>query len=315
MPRILITGGAGFIGSHVARHLNSVGEHEVILLDSFGYGSQENLGNELSNLQVYKKELGQASYEELVEVCEGVDYIIHLAAEKHNQSRDQADRLLRANIEGFYSLLEAAGQGGVKKIVFSSSLYVYGIHSTSNRSESSPACPDTLYGISKLTGEQLLACMAAKYGFDYNILRYYFVYGPYQFAGSGYKSVIVKNFENILAKRPVTICGDGTQELDYIYVDDVVGGTIQALFSQCSGEIFNISRGEGVSVLSLTEKMLEISHSQVDVEYIEKDWTAGTRRVGENAKICSVLDWKPLISLEDGLRNTFEWMKKVYVAN
>jgi UDP-glucose 4-epimerase len=125
----------------------------------------------------------------------------------------------------------------------------------------------------------------------------------------GYKSVIVKNFERIINGESPIVYGDGLQTLDYVFVDDAVDATLLALNDGCKGEVFNVATGNGVTVKQLIETMLRVADSDLKISYAEADWTAGTVRVGSGQKAAKMLGWQPKVSLEDGLRRTYNWMK------
>ena len=192
---------------------------------------------------------------------EGIDQLFHLAAEKHNQSQHEPGAILRANVLGTHALFAAAARCGVKKTVFASSLYSYGRLAGPPCSETDLPHPTTVYGISKLCGERLLAQATAGQSMRGDSLRYFFVYGPRQFAGMGYPSVIVKNFERIRAGQPPVILGDGSQRLDYVYVDDVVEATLRCMESPGSGRVLNVGSGVGTSIEALTAAMLRVAGS------------------------------------------------------
>jgi UDP-glucose 4-epimerase len=218
--------------------------------------------------------------------------------------------VLRSNVEGTAALFQSACKAGVKKILFTSSLYAYGRLSGGPMVESETPVPRTVYGISKLTGEHLLSFFAREYGIDSVSLRYFFVYGPRQFAGTGYKSVIVKSFERLLAGQAPLINGDGEQALDYIFVDDAVEGTCRALESELSGEVFNIGSGKATQVKDLVHAMVELSGRDLPPESAPADWTAGSHRVGNVEKAGRLLGFSATTSLEQGLSATLDWLKR-----
>lgn len=303
---VLITGGAGFIGSSLARRLVAEGCSEVRVVDHLRCGSWGNLGE----LPVKKIELdyGLASAEQLRDICRGVDYLFHLAAEKHNQSKLSPEILFRSNISGMHSLFEAAVNEKVRKVIFSSSLYAYGISGVDFYKESDRPQPDTLYGMSKLAGENICAYFEKQYGLAVSVFRFYFVYGPRQFAGMGYKSVILKNFERLMRGESPQITGTGDQILDYIYVDDVLEALIRATEIDTPNKIFNIGSGQVVSIKELTELMRKVANSEKMPIYVDPDWTAGTRRVADISEIKRALNWQPSVTLEQGLRNVYQWL-------
>jgi UDP-glucose 4-epimerase len=167
-----------------------------------------------------------------------------------------------------------------------------------------------VYGISKLAGEHVLAHFGQTQDVAWNVLRYLFVYGPKQFAGLGYKSVIMKNFERILTGEPPVILGDGTQELDYVFVDDVVEATLSAMESPVTNEVVNIASGHGTRIDELTEAMLRVSESALRPTHGPPDWTHGSCRVGSAERAAEVLGWRATTPLDVGLRRTFDWIRQ-----
>jgi UDP-glucose 4-epimerase len=336
----LITGGAGFIGSHLASKLLDHGVSHVKIIDSFKCGDPLNLSFlyeatdeaekfnqafsskkslagfsfEGKRVSLYVCELGVATQgglenRALENMMQGVDYVFHLAAEKHNQSKDSPYQYIQANISGTQSLLEACVASACKKVIFTSSLYAYGRLNGEPFVETEVPRPQTVYGMSKLAGEHLLHHFAVYHGLQSNSIRFLFVYGPRQFAGMGYKSVIVKNFERIIAGEQPIIFGDGLQSLDYVYVDDACDGLIAALERPVTDEVFNIGSGIKTDIKGLTSTMLKVSNSTAKPIFADKDWTHNSCRVGVVEKARKILDWHPKVSLEEGLKNTFEWME------
>jgi UDP-glucose 4-epimerase len=307
---VLVTGGAGFIGSHLVDGLLTRGAAQVTILDSMKYANAAHERQAGERVRVVKHVLGTDPDAALAEAVRGVDLLFHLAAEKHNQSLPAPQQLLAANIAGTYALYKAAADAGVKKLVFSSSLYAYGRISGPPMNESDVPRPATLYGISKLAGEHMGAHARAAYGVPSVALRYFFVYGPRQFPGMGYKSVIVSNFERLSRGEAPVIFGDGKQELDYVYVDDVVDATIGAMESPLNGALLNVGSGIATSINELTRVMIDVSGSRIAPVQGPADWTAGSSRVGDNTLIGKLLDWRPKVSLRDGLQQTYAWMSE-----
>jgi len=305
---IMVTGGCGFIGSHLVRALLARGAARIVVVDSLRYGDPANLDQAGGAIEIIRHTLGHDDPALLGEPLRGVRALFHLAAEKHNQSKDDPLQVMRSNVLGTYALFDLAARAGVEKIVFSSSLYAYGRLSGGPFREDEVPRPTTVYGITKLCGEHLLAHVQEARGIAGNALRFLFVYGPRQFAGTGYKSVIVKNFERLLAGLPPTVYGDGNQALDYVYVDDVVDATIRALESELSGEVFNVGSGVPTTINRLIDVMQSVAGSPDAKKHEPADWTAGTSRVADIGKIRRLLAWEPQTSLREGLERTFRWM-------
>jgi UDP-glucose 4-epimerase len=307
---VLVTGGAGFIGSHLVDALLARGAAQVTILDSMKYANAAHQRQASERVRVVKFVLGTDRAAALADAMRGVDLLFHLAAEKHNQSLPAPEQLLAANVTGTYALYRAAVDAGVKKLVFSSSLYAYGRVSGAPMVESEVPQPWTLYGISKLAGEHLGTHFAAVYGLPCVALRYFFVYGPRQFPGMGYKSVIVSNFERLSRGEAPVIFGDGKQELDYVYVDDVVDATIRAMESPLTGALLNVGSATPTSIDDLTRLMIDVSGRRIPPVHGPADWTQGSSRVGDNGSIRTALDWRPTISLAEGLARTYAWLSE-----
>lgn len=304
---IAVTGGCGFIGSHLIERLLEQGVKKIVVLDSLEYGKIENIEKN-PRIEFIKFKLGTDSPQKLEDSLRGVDYLFHLAAEKHNQSKDDPEKVQVANIIGTYHLFNSAVKNSVKKVVFTSSLYAYGRIQKPVFKETDIPTPNTIYGLSKVAGENLLRFFNKQNGLQYVTLRYMFVYGPKQYSNLGYKSVIVSNFNKILENKRPTIYGDGTQTYDYIYVDDIVRATIQAMTCGLSGEIFNVGTSKAISIKQLTSKMLHVAKSNLKPEYCPPDWTEHSHRVADTKKIQKVLGFHPTVSLDDGLLRTYNWI-------
>jgi UDP-glucose 4-epimerase len=305
---VVVTGGAGFIGSHLVRALLEFGAGQVVILDSLRTGSWRNVPDD-PRVQRVELDLGDAGTADLRRILEGAVCLFHLAAEKHNQSVDSPERVLAVNVDGTFRLFAAAAAAGVRKVVFTSSLYAAGrMYLPPMREDDLPE-PRTVYGISKLTGEHLLQHFASTAGLRSTAFRLFFTYGPRQYAGSGYKSVIVTNFERLLRGEAPVINGDGEQALDYIHVDDVVQALVLGLHEAADGEIINIGSAKAVTVTQLTELMLEVASSLQRPVHAPADWTAGTHRVCDNAKAARLLGWTPSVPMREGLAGVYEWMK------
>jgi UDP-glucose 4-epimerase len=296
--KIAVTGGCGFIGSHLVERLRREGA-EVIVIDKMlriaDKGSIELGSNER-----------QFFYTQLA--IKGCDYLFHLAAEKHNQSKDQPLKIIDTNITGTHQLLQAALNAGVKKVVFTSSLYAYGRMTGIPMCEMERPEPRTVYGMSKLAGEHLCHHFFLQHGLPSICLRLFFAYGPRQYEGMGYKSVIVKNFERMLDGLPPIINGDGNQVLDYIFVDDVIDRLIIAMVEDDAFDMFNVGSGVGVSINELTKLMVGIVGYRDVWEFAPADFTAYSSRVADTGKFDERFGKRPLVSLEEGLRRTFDWI-------
>jgi len=300
LPNVAITGGAGFIGAALANELFDRGISEIKVLDNLSTGDWLRL-----NFEAHKTciDLSIATLEELVEALAGIDVLFHLSAVKLHNQKNSFEDLVKHNVVATQILLDAAGLAGVKKVVFTSSLYAYGLLKIETFTEELLPVPSTIYGASKLFGESLVSIASRKYGFDYSIARLFFIYGEKQYSQGGYKSVIVNNFERLKSGQQAVINGDGGQILDYLHVSDCVNALI-ALSENPTNDVYNVSSGTPLSITELTSQMLRVTGKN-SVRYAEPDWTQDTRRVGSNRKINELTGWIPKIPINEGLSRTW----------
>jgi UDP-glucose 4-epimerase len=298
-----ITGAAGFIGSHLTNYLLKK-NYEVIALDSQKFGTWENIKRD-KNLTIVSKDL--RNIKNFKKYFDKQTVVIHLAAEKHNNSLQYPDKIFETNCIATNRLFEQACEKKVKKIIFSSSLYVYGILEGSAMKESDNCLPNTIYGNTKLSGELMLKQYAKKNGIRYAILRFFFVYGSKQFTGQGYPSVIIKNFNRIKNKQSPIIINDGKQSFDYIHIDDIIRA-IEKVVGVKKNLTLNLSNNKPVTILQLTKIMLKVSQTNYKLIYAGHDWTKNTRRFGSNRLARKELFWTPKIKLEQGLKEVWKWL-------
>ena len=304
---ITVTGGLGFIGSFLVDRLLDYNVKKIIIIDNQKYSRDHSILILNDKITVHKVSLNNLSIEKLVKLLKGTHFLFHLAAEKYNQSIDKPLNLLKTNVIGTTALLEASIIVGIKKVVFSSSLYAYGRKNLPAMVEIEKSNPTTIYGISKLAGEHILSHYS-EHGLEYNVLRYFFVYGPRQYSGLGYKSVIIKNFQRMLSGKSPIVLGDGLQALDYSFVTDIVNGTISAMVMNVHSEIINLGSGNAITINELTNKMKVIAGYSGNIIYADSDETFGTVRVCDNNKAVKLLCFDPKIDIDKGLKITFEWM-------
>jgi UDP-glucose 4-epimerase len=263
-----------------------------------------------SRLVRWEADFAAATPDVLRARLQGCDVLFHLAAEKHNQSRDRPTRVFDVNVQGTWRLLEAAAAAGIRKVVFTSSLYAHGGMVGPALDEADRPNPWTAYGISKLAGEQMLTHFRRVHGLQSACVRLFFTYGPRQFAGMGYKSVILRSFEHLMAGEPAAICGSGQQILDYVYIDDVVDALVRAAIREIGEEPVNIASGIGRSVAELVAAIAATAGSDLSPRHVAADWTEGTCRVGTIERAARLLDWRAVTPLEAGLEATYAWMRQ-----
>ena len=255
MGKVLVTGGAGFIGSNLVRALLERGD-EVVVLDNFATGSRANLDG--LDVKVVEGEL--RSYERVHNAVRGAEIVFHLGA-LGSVPRSVQDPLTSSavNVEGTLNVLLAARDEGVRRVVYSSSSSVYGVRRDLPVKEDAPPDPLSPYGVTKLAAERFCVAFARVYeGLESTVLRFFNVFGPRQSPHSQYAAVVPKFMTRIAAGQPITIDGDGEQSRDFTYIGNVVDATIRAAYAEgVSGRIFNVASSRSASVNHLAETIGE----------------------------------------------------------
>lgn len=303
--KALVTGGAGFIGSHIVDKL--VKEAcQAVIVDNLSTGSLDNVNKQA---KFVKMDIRGA---ELLSLCqaEKFDCAIHLAAQTMVPRSLQDPQFdCDVNIVGTVNLLEACRQTGVKRFIASSSAAVYGDVPVLPIVEESTPRPSSFYGLSKLTMEKYMAMYSELYGLEYAVLRYANVYGERQ--GDFGEGGVISIFANKIAlEQPIAIFGDGTQTRDFVYVGDVAAANYQALIAKQVNSVYNVSTQTEVSVNTLVELMSKVSGKKVDKTYLEPREGDIYRSMLSNAATQKALAWKPQTQLVDGLARTYEFIVK-----
>lgn len=298
--KILVTGGAGFIGSHVVEKLIQE-KCQVVIVDNLSTGLLENIHQAAKFI---KMDIRSHQLLELF-VEEKFDYVIHLAAQTMvHKSLEMPDYDCDVNISGTVNLLEACRKTNVKRLVFSSTAAVYGDVTTLPVLETSPTVPTSFYGLSKLTCENYLALYHKLYGLDYVVLRYANVYGERQ--GDGGEGGVISIFvRKIHQSEPVVIFGDGSQTRDFIYVGDIASANYQSLLTVHGNQIYNVSTQTEISVNTLTESMGKVAGKAMNKIYSEIREGDIYKSSLSNAAARQQLNWQPSMPLLDGLARTY----------
>jgi UDP-glucose 4-epimerase len=292
---ILVTGGSGFIGSHLVNRLIKEGCKQVIVFDK---QIRHNKFQSSNNLRTIQGEV--TDIEKLQGIMSGIDYVFHMAVLPLNTCTENPRACLEVNINGTFNVLEAAQKAKVKKIVFSSASSVYG-DTEETMDESHPLNARTMYGASKISGEYFLRAFYDMYKLDYVILRYMNVYGPAQEGG-----LIMNVLRRIRSGLPPIILGDGSQSFDFVYVDDVVAANILAMESDVTDEALNIGGEEEVSVKELVYTLLDLTGSNLTPEFKLNEKVPMQRRVGSSQKAARLLGYAPKVPLKEGLRKVIK---------
>jgi UDP-glucose 4-epimerase len=303
----IITGGCGFIGSHLAHELVALGVKRLIIIDSLEYGSADNLPD-VPAVELVRHHICSISEGMLRETfCHGA-YLFHLAALKPHQTHHDPLQVIDVNVQGTQAVLAAAAATGVAKVVFASSLNVYGRLTGPPMVETEMPHPLTVYAMSKVAGENLCRHYKRRYGLPSVCLRYFFVYGPCQSPCSGYESFIVRNFERILMGRGALVPGDGAEMFDYLYVADTVYATLVAMQRELYTPIINVGSGMGISIAELTEHLQEVANTSLPAEHGHKNSSPGTRLIADITLAQEQLGLTSTTGFDVGLRQTFDWV-------
>ncbi len=307
--RVLVTGGAGFIGSHVAEAHLQRGD-DVVVLDSLVHGKQENVpaGARLEVLDVRAPEAARLVREG------GFDLVSHHAAQMDVRVSVADPRFdASVNVDGLLNLLEAAREGGVRRILYvSSGGVVYGEPDLRPTPETAPKLPESPYGVSKLAGEQYLYYYHRVHGMDYAALRYSNVYGPRQ-DPHGEAGVVAIFSTKLIEAEPLSVFGDGEQTRDYVYIDDVVAANLLLADADlprasCLDErAFNVGTGRETSVNDLARILTVAAGSGAGIRHAPAR-PGEVRRSSLDASRLRSLGWAPRIPVEDGLPRTYRWI-------
>jgi len=307
MNAYVVTGGAGFIGSHLAEELLARG-HRVRIVDNLSTGKRANLAA-VPSAEFIEGDLADPQVAE--QAVAGMDYVLHQAAipSVPRSVKDPATSN-RSNITATLNVLVAARDAGVKRLVYAASSSAYGNTATLPKREDMPANPLSPYALQKFVGEQYCQMFTKLYGFSTVSIRYFNVFGPRQDPGSPYSGVISLFAAALLAGRRPSIQGDGSQTRDFTYVANVVDGVLRACEAPAAaGEVINVATGGRISLTDLLLAMNRLNGTQIEPTYQEA--RAGDVRDSQAdiSKARAILGYAPLVSLSDGLKLTLDWYK------
>jgi UDP-glucose 4-epimerase len=308
---VLVTGGAGFIGSHLSQALVRQG-HRVRVLDDLSTGKRDNLKDVRNDVEVIKGDC--ADPRTAARACDGIEAVFHEGAVA-SVARSVADPALshRANASATLAMLVAAREAGVRRFVYAGSSSVYGDVRTLPKRETHEPRPLSPYAVGKLTGEHYLRVFAELYGLETLTLRYFNVFGPRQDPGSPYSGVISLFITAMLEGRTPIIYGDGRQSRDFTYVDNVVDANLRALTAKgLKGQVVNVATGRRITLRQLLAALARALGRPARAEY--KEARAGDVRhsLADVTLARKLLGYRPLVDFESGLQRTVEWYRGAY---
>ena len=305
---IVITGGAGFIGSNLARELSK--DNDVVVIDDLSTGHISNIQDLIDNKSITLIKGSITDLKLLHKNFKNVDYVFHQAAiPSVPRSIKDPVRSNNVNVNGTLNVLVAAKDNDIKKVVYASSSSVYGDTPTLPKQEDMKPCPLSPYAVSKLTGEHYCTVFTNVYGLKTVCLRYFNVYGPWQDPNGEYAAVIPKFINLVLKNKPPVIFGDGLQTRDFTYINDVVNANILAMERKATG-IFNIAGGKRITINNLVESIMDIQAVRIDPIYEAPRPGDIKHSFADISKAKNKIGYTPSFDIKNGLMATIKWFQK-----
>jgi UDP-glucose 4-epimerase len=315
--RVLVTGGAGTIGSHIVDLLAEAGAEEIIVLDNFVRGRMANLSRALPSGAV-RVVHGDIRDRELVnKLIRGIDVVFHQAAIRITQCAEEPRLAVEVLVDGTFNVIDAAAREEVRKVVAASSASVYGLAERFPTAENHhPYANDTLYGAAKTFNEGLLRSFHSMTGLDYVALRYFNVYGARMDVHGLYTEVLVRWMERISEGKPPLIFGSGSQTMDFVYVEDIARANLLAATADVTDDVFNVASGTETSLVDLANTLLRVMGSDLWIQFgPERAVNKVSRRVANTSQARERLGFEAEIGLEDGLTRLVEWWRAERAAS
>jgi UDP-glucose 4-epimerase len=309
--RLLVTGGAGTIGSTLVDQLVAAGAAEIVVLDNFVRGRPENLAAAQRSGVLTTVDGDIRDVATVAKVMDGIDVVFHLAAIRITQCAEDPRLALECLVDGTFNVIEQSARAGVAKVVASSSASVYGLADEFPTKESHhPYHNDTFYGAAKAFNEGMLRSFHAMTGLDYVALRYFNVYGPRMDVYGLYTEVLIRWMERIAAGEPPLILGDGVATMDFVHVRDIARANVLAARADVTDEVFNIATATETSLAELAAALLAAMDSDLaPVHGPARSVNGVTRRLADISAAAERLGWRPEIDLDSGLRELVAWWR------
>jgi len=310
--RVVVTGGAGNVGSHIVDAAIAAGAREVVALDALVRGVPKNLDAALKTGKASLRELDIRDREAVAASIAGADVVFHQAALRWTRCQENPRECHEVMVDGTLNVLEAAATAKAKHIVLASSAVVYGEPESLPMREDQPLNGTTFYGSMKVANEQLARAFAHLYGLNITALRYFNVYGPRMDVRSRFVEVMIRWLNLIDEGKPLTLFGDGSASVDFVYVEDVVRANLLACEHDRPAAIVNVCSGVETTMRELAALLLRLTGSPVGIEFKpEPRGGLPPRRVGDPTRAKELLGFEARTSLEDGLGKLIEWRKEV----
>ena len=310
--RILITGGAGLIGSHIADQLIAEQPAEIVVLDNFVRGRRENLAAAMAarDVTIVNGDIRDVAL--VTKTMQGIDVVFHQAAIRITQCAEEPRLAVEVLADGTFNVLEAAVKAGVDKVVAASSASVYGLAEEFPTDERHHAYNNrTIYGAAKVFNEGLLRSFNDMYGLKYVALRYFNVYGPRMDVHGAYTEVFIRWMERIASGQAPIIFGDGLQTMDFVHVHDIARANVLAAKADVSDEVFNVASGTETSLKEVAAMLLRIMGSSAVPEHAPaRKVNPVSRRLADTSSARQLLGFQTTVTLEDGLRSLVAWWQQ-----
>lgn len=310
--RIVVTGGGGFIGSNITKHL--LRDNDVIVLDDFSTGRRENIQGIEEDITLVEGSITDLDL--LMNIFRDVDYILHQAAlPSVPRSVDDPITSNHVNIDGTLNVLVAARDSNVEKVIFAASSAAYGDTPTLPKVETMPVNPLSPYAVTKVAGEQYMKVFNDLYGLRTTSVRYFNVFGPAQDPTSQYSAVIPKFVKSVIDNKPPTIFGDGEQSRDFTFVKDNIQANIKAAESKLAdGEVINVAKGDRTTVNELATLIIKDFGKEDTIEptYLPQQPGDVKHSLADITKARKLMNFEPKYTLAEGLKETLKYFRKYY---
>jgi UDP-glucose 4-epimerase len=306
--RVVVTGGAGTVGSHIVDSAIAAGAREVVALDALVRGVPENLADALASGKARLDRLDIRDREAVAAAIDGADVVFHQAALRWTRCQESPRECQEVMVDGTFNVLEAAAAAKVKRVVLASSAVVYGEPEALPMHEDQPLNGTTFYGSMKVANEQAARAFAHLHGIPVTALRYFNVYGPRMDVRSRFVEVMVRWLNLIDEGKPLTLFGDGSSSVDFVYVGDVVRANLLACESGVPAAIVNVCSGVETKMRDLAALLLRITGSSVGMEFKpQPEGALPARRVGDPTRAKQLLGFEAKTTLEEGVTRLIEW--------